>query len=96
MFRAHWPITDTSRPLDVLIREAAPELLLIAAAAKARLTGPGVWSVADSTAVRGSGRVTPLVLLYEAPAEAIRRTVPACPILPGRRPPQQYDTRRAS
>ncbi|MFW6776108.1 hypothetical protein ACOACO_17625 [Nocardioides sp. CPCC 205120] len=68
-FRAIWPIVDESRTYAALCREAAREVPEIAARSRARLTGPGRFSVAPSESVPGSGRLTDSVLVYEAPAE---------------------------
>lgn len=68
MFRAIWPIVDETRPYADLCKEAAEDLPRLIATAHAVLEKPGRFSVAPSEKVPGSGRVTPSVLLYEAPA----------------------------
>ena len=71
-FVAFWPIVDQRVPYDQLIAEAEPEVAELACRAHAHITnlGRGRWSIARSSAVPGSGRVTPTVLMYEAPAVA--------------------------
>ena len=70
-FRAIWPITDETRGYATLCKEAESELPLLIGQARARLTAPGRFSIAPSDRVPGSGRTTPAVLIYEAPAVAI-------------------------
>jgi hypothetical protein len=72
IFRAFWPIVDQRVPYDALIREAEAELPELTIRAHARITnlGAGRWSIERSSRVPGSGRVTPTVLMYEAPAVA--------------------------
>lgn len=74
--RCMWPILPgTGHDLSVLISEAEQELAWVLNQAGAVVTGPGRWSTARSDQVPGSGRVTPLVLLFEAPARPkTRRT----------------------
>lgn len=74
--RMVWPILDTSRPLDALIREAHGELAELAARTGARLVGSPRYTVARAVDVPGSGRVSELVLLAEAPAVPDRRARP--------------------
>jgi hypothetical protein len=70
LFRAIWPITDRTRPYELLITEAEAEIPELILRAHARITNwpAGRWSIARSEHVPGSGRVTPMVLLFEAPA----------------------------
>lgn len=68
IFRAIWPITDERQSYANLCREAESDLPLLIAQAKARLTAHGRFSVAPSSQVAGSGRITESVLIYEAPA----------------------------
>ncbi len=75
-FRAFWPIVDDTVPPIDLIREAALELPRLTAQAHAVINGPGRWAIAPSCKVPGSGRVTPTVLLYEAPATQGRAPYP--------------------
>jgi hypothetical protein len=67
IFRAIWPMTN-DLPYRRLIRDAKEDLPLLAAQAHARITGPGRFSIAESVDVPGSGRTTPTVLVFEAPA----------------------------
>lgn len=67
-FRAFWPVIDPEIPLHHLVASAMDDLPWLTAQAHAVLTGPGRWQIEESWKVPGSGRVTPLVLLYEAPA----------------------------
>lgn len=81
-FRAWWPIVDEDAAWSELCRQAEAEVPLLVAQGKAKLTGPGRFSIAPSAQVPGSGRVTESVLLYEAPAvrapiRAYRKTVAA-------------------
>lgn len=71
-FRAIWPIVDQRIPYDQLIAEATDDLERLTLHAHCRVTnyGAGRWSIARSSQVPGSGRVTPTVLMYEAPAVA--------------------------
>lgn len=71
-FQAIWPILDQRLTYDQLIDEAAHDLPTLVAQAHARITDwrAGRWSIARSVDVPGSGRITPTVLLYEAPAVA--------------------------
>lgn len=71
-FRAIWPITDETVPYAELCKQAGAELPEIIARSRARLTSPGHFAVAPSAHVPGSGRVTESVLLYTAPAVALR------------------------
>lgn len=71
IFRAIWPITDERMTVADLIREALPEVPLLAGQAGARLIDGGQFITADSRRVPGSGRVTPRVLIYQARAERI-------------------------
>lgn len=75
LFRAIWPIVDDDITLRDLISQATRDLPAVAARAHADLSDRGRWYVADSTKVPGSGRITPTVLVYEAPATEKRRTV---------------------
>lgn len=68
IFRAVWPITNETRSFLALCAEAQHDVPLLLAQAHARPTGPGRFTVADSAQIPGSGRITPWVLLYEAPA----------------------------
>lgn len=68
-FRAIWPIRDDTVPARQLAREATEELPELVVRARAQLTGPGWWRVLPSKRVPGSGNLTPLVLVFEAPAE---------------------------
>jgi len=70
IFRALWPITDDSLTFADLCKQAAGDLPDLVIQAHARLLRPGRFTIAESAHVPGSGRVTPTVLLYEAPAEA--------------------------
>ena len=67
-FIAFWPITDEAVPFRVLRDQAAAEVPALAAQAHARITGRCRWTIRDSAAVPGSGRVTDTVLVCEAPA----------------------------
>ena len=69
IFRAIWPIVDESVSYAELCKEAAADLPLLVARAKARLLRPGAFQVAASVDVPGSGRVSESVLIYTAPAE---------------------------
>lgn len=68
IFRAFWPITDTSMPMQRLIDQARPDLPWLTAQAHAVITGRGKWTIELSANVPGSGRVTETVLLFNAPA----------------------------
>lgn len=72
VFRAMWPIVDERVPYEHLIAEAFEEIERLAAQAHCRIAdwSAGRFSIARSCQVPGSGRVTPTVLLYEAPAVA--------------------------
>lgn len=67
-FRAMWPVTDESLGLAELADLARTDLPLLVAQARATISGPGRFTLADSAQVPGSGRVTRYVLVYEAPA----------------------------
>lgn len=68
--RCMWPILPgTGIDFTDLVAEAEQELPWVLNTAGALVTGPGRWSTAKSSDVPGSGRVTPLVLLFEAPAK---------------------------
>lgn len=71
MFRAVWPVLDEAAPLSELLREATAELDEVASRAHARILTRGRFSIALSSQVPGSGRITELVLLFEAPAERV-------------------------
>ncbi len=70
VFRAIWPITDETVPYDELIVAARAEVPTLVNRAHARLAGPIRFHLARSVDVPGSGRVTPSVLVAEAPAES--------------------------
>jgi hypothetical protein len=72
VFRAVWPIVDERVPLPHLEAQAEADLPLLLGQVHARLLERGVFKVADSRTVPGSGRVTPRVLVYEAPAKPMR------------------------
>jgi len=72
-FRAIWPIRDETVPWSDLLREAADDIPMIAAAAGARVLTRGIFSIARSVDVPGSGRVTNTILVFEAPARALPR-----------------------
>lgn len=79
-FRAIWPITNERLPFVALCTQARHDIPLLLAQAHARPTGPGRWSMAESTYIPGSGRVTPWVLIYECPARCTPvRAVPTIP-----------------
>ena len=59
-----------------LCREAAADLPLLVAQARAKLAAPGRFSVAPSDRVPGSGRVAESVLVFEAPATRDNRARP--------------------
>jgi hypothetical protein len=67
LFRCVWPIHDNVT-YRRLIRDAKDDIPTLAAQAHARITGPGRFSIAESIDVPGSGRTTPTVLVFEAPA----------------------------
>lgn len=67
-FRAIWPITDERLPFTALCAQATHDVPLLAAQAHAHLVGPGRYTVARSTDIPGSGRITEWVLIYDAPA----------------------------
>lgn len=71
-FMAIWPIVDESVEYHRLCREAADDLPQVLARTRAQVVGPGRFSIAPSVSVPGSGRVTPTVLVYEAPAVPVR------------------------
>lgn len=73
IFRACWPILEDGTPYRDLVRTAKTEIPVLVGQAHARLTGAGRFSIAESVDVPGSGRTTPTVLVYEAPATAITR-----------------------
>lgn len=70
--RLLWPIVDQRIPYDQLIAEAEEDVERLAIQAHARVTdyAAGRWSIERSAKVPGSGRITPTVLIYEAPAVA--------------------------
>lgn len=67
-FVAYWPITDQSVGWDELIKAAEQDLPLLLGQARCRKAGPGAFRIARSVDVPGSGRLTPTVLVFEAPA----------------------------
>ena len=67
-FRAIWPIVDETLPVGRLISEAEGTLDPLYRRSKVKPVGPGLFSVADSRHVPGSGRTTRLVLIYTCPA----------------------------
>lgn len=68
VFRAVWPIKDDDpQPYHLLIRQASDDLPTLLTQAAAQQVGMGRFSVALSTQVPGSGRVSESVLVYEAP-----------------------------
>lgn len=71
-FLAFWPIVDQRVPYERLLAEAEAELPDLVSRAHARIVDyrAGRWSIARSSRVPGCGRITPTVLLYEAPAVA--------------------------
>lgn len=71
IFRACWPILEDGTPYRDILRDAKAELPVLLGQAHARMTGPGRFSIAESIDVPGSGRTTPTVLVFEAPAIAI-------------------------
>ena len=71
-FRAFWPITDQRIGWDELLRAASMDLPLLAAQAQCRIAGDGAFRIARSVDVPGSGRITPTVLVFEAPARQLR------------------------
>lgn len=75
-FRAIWPIVDEGKSYADLCREAAADLPLLVAQARAKLAAPGRFSVAPSDRVPGSGRVAESVLVFEAPATRDNRARP--------------------
>lgn len=82
IFRAIWPITDDATPWVDLCRQAALEVPALAAQAHAHLVNAGRFSMALSSQVPGSGRVTEWCLLFEAralrkPAREYHREVAA-------------------
>ena len=73
IFRALWPILDdapSAAGYAQLLAEARADLPAILARHSARATGPGVFHVAASVDVPGSGRVTESVLIWEGPVVA--------------------------
>lgn len=79
-FRALWPITDHTQPFLDLIAEAKADLPAVAARAHARPLRGGRWSIAPSAEIPGSGRITPYVLVYDAPASPSRQNAIHQPI----------------
>ena len=75
IYRCCWPILEDGTPYRDLIRDAKAELPTLIAQAHAKLTGPGRFSIADSADVPGSGRTTPTVLVFEAPAVEVKRDI---------------------
>ena len=73
IFRAIWPIYD-DQPSHVtyaqLVREATEELPALLVRHHARATGRGVFTIAASVDIPGSGRVTESVLVWEGPVVA--------------------------
>lgn len=68
-FRAFWPVVDDTRTYGALCREAALEVPLLAAQAKATLLAPGRFSIAAAEQVPGAcGGISDTVLIFEAPA----------------------------
>ena len=70
--RFFWPIHDQAVGWDALIAQACADLPLLAAQAHVRLVAPGAFRIARSVDVPGSGRITPTVLIYEAPARPLK------------------------
>lgn len=68
IFRAVWPVLEDGTTYRSLIRAAKADVPILVAQAHAALIGPGRFSIADSIDVPGSGRTTPTVLVFEAPA----------------------------
>lgn len=75
-FRAVWPIVDESVPFAEMCKQARADLPMLAAQAKARLSGRGRFIIAPSDMIAGSGRVTELVLVYDGTAHPIERRLP--------------------
>lgn len=73
VFRAIWPIYDPTMPYDAMLQAAIEELPDVAARSHARITGRGRFTIAPSSKVPGSGRVTDTVLVYEADADPLPR-----------------------
>ena len=67
-FRAVWPILDESEPYGSLCRQATADLPTLIAQAHAVVLTRGRFSIAPSSHVPGSGRITDSVLVFEAPA----------------------------
>lgn len=72
-FRAIWPITDQTIPFAELCRQATWDIAALATQAHAELAGPGQFTTAPAARVPGSGRTTPTVLVYAAPARPAAR-----------------------
>lgn len=91
--RLIWPILDESLTLGQLIAEAAPEVPMLISRAHAVAAGVGRFYTAHSWEVPGSGRVSNLVLVFEAPATAApsRPYWPATPIRQKARPADDVD-----
>lgn len=68
IFRAFWPVVDETLTMRDLIAAAKPDLPRLAAQAHAQLRGPGRWAIEPSVYTPGSGRVTDVILTYNAPA----------------------------
>ena len=68
IFRACWPILEDGTSYRDMVRAAKAELPMLVAQAHASIVGPGRFSIAESVDVPGSGRTTPTVLVFEAPA----------------------------
>lgn len=71
--RLMWPIfdTDLNVPMNVLAAIAREDVPTLSAQTRAQIVGPGRWRIDDSCNVPGSGRITPNVLIFEAPAIGI-------------------------
>lgn len=94
LFRGMWPIVDPSTPFSRLLAQAEADLPWILTVHRARITGPSHWRVVPSDRVPGSGGPGRLVLLYEAPAVEVPRSLPSGPIscaAHARRPPGEID-----
>lgn len=68
VYRAVWPILDPSSvDLDAVTTQARLELPAMIAAAGARLTAAGTFTISPGARVRGSRQIAPWVLVFTGP-----------------------------
>lgn len=72
VFRAIWPITDPTIPLDDLVREAVVDLPRLISQARALPLDAGRWRIVESVNVPGSGRLTDWTLVFDCRAREAR------------------------